>query len=114
MPTLAASTTTSAVKPSSSSGPFIRQVMPGQEGVPVGPIPIHRDRTPRRRWCAFSWSIPGAGKAHQPGGPQTINVTIDKTGLKVGKYQTDLILTFTFHDPAKKASHEPTSVLVPV
>src|SRR6266516_1860746 len=58
MPTPAASTTTSAVRPSSSSGQFIRQIMPGQEGVPVGPLPIHRDRTPRRRWCAFSRSIP--------------------------------------------------------
>ena len=58
MPTPAASTTTSAVRPSSSSGQFIRQIMPGQEGVPVGPLPIHWDRTPRRRWRAFSWSIP--------------------------------------------------------
>jgi hypothetical protein len=49
-----------------------------------------------------------------PGISQTVNVTMINTGLKVANnYQTDLILTFSFADPAK-AGFEPTSVLVPV
>lgn len=48
------------------------------------------------------------------GESQTINVALMSLGLKAANsYQTDLILTFTFADPAK-AGFEPTSVLVPV
>jgi BACON domain-containing protein len=49
----------------------------------------------------------------QGGGQQTVNVTVDTTNLKSGTYQTDLILSLTFANPAK-ADFEPTSVLVPV
>src|SRR5262249_45954640 len=48
------------------------------------------------------------------GNSQKVNVTIISTGLKAANdYQTDLIITFSFADPAK-AGFEPTSVLVPV
>jgi len=61
-----------------------------------------------------SWvSLDKSAGTLQAGGQQTIHVTINKTGLNAGNYQTDLELTFTFADPAK-AGLEPTSVLIPV
>jgi hypothetical protein len=48
------------------------------------------------------------------GGSQTVNVTVKPNAqAPAGTYTTDLILTFTFSDPAK-AAHEPTSVLIPI
>jgi len=51
-----------------------------------------------------------------PGKQQTVKVTVDKTVLRAGKSQGDLLLTFTFNlqsDPSK-AGREPTSVPIPI
>jgi hypothetical protein len=56
---------------------------------------------------------PSAGTL-QAGKQQQVKVTANKkSDLRPGTYRADFILTFTFDDP-RKASREPTSVLIPV
>ncbi|SRR6266568_311282 len=64
-------------------------------------------------WVKLNNSVVPLRGTLQGGSTQPINVTINKTGLPAGPQQTDLSITFTFHDPAK-ASLEPTSRSVKV
>lgn len=93
MPTPAVSTTTPRGRPSWRSGWFIRRVMPGQEEVPVVPIPIQRDLTPLSRWCAFSPSIPGGSK------PRPVCWLTDTARLRTPRPVTRILL-LTWGDAA--------------
>jgi hypothetical protein len=48
------------------------------------------------------------------GVPQNVNVIVQNAPAARGTYTTDLILTLTFSDAAMAATHEPTSILVPI